>query len=104
MPRGKAGEQLDHTGRLTGEIADRPPEVPEGQELDRKILREDEELALVIRGRFNQCGHLVGELIKARDGADEVLERGDAKPVGKRGPCRSFCHDPGDDTGRAGSL
>ncbi|HET9263293.1 MAG TPA: hypothetical protein VFO14_09630 [Vicinamibacterales bacterium] len=58
--RGKAGEQLDHTGRLTGEIADRPPEVPEGQELDRKILGEDEELALVIRGRFNQCGHLVG--------------------------------------------
>ena len=76
------GEKLDVARHLAGEIddllADRPADVAQGEELDGKILRKDEEVALVIDRRLDQRADLIAKLLESLNRPDEVLQRSDS--------------------------
>ncbi|MFZ3115070.1 MAG: hypothetical protein WA133_03760 [Syntrophales bacterium] len=47
--------------------------IPGRQELEREVLREDDQAALVVGGRIDQALHLGLERLEVGDGPDEIL-------------------------------
>ena len=84
-PARKARCSAGGTGEIDDLLADRPAHVAESEQLDREVLREDDEVTFVVDRGVDQRDYLVAKLIEGLDRPDEVLQRGDMN---------SFHHGP----------